>query len=53
MIGSTREAEYGDPNPNQTAEDNKKRYKIPQQPKDEQQEEEEEVPDWDGDEDPA
>ena len=35
VSGSTREAEYGDPNPDQTAKDNKKTYKIPQQPKDE------------------
>ncbi len=38
VSGSTREAEYGDPNPDQTAKDNQKRNKIPQQPKDEQRE---------------
>ena len=58
VSGSTREAEYGDPNPDQTAKDNKKKHKIPQQPKDErpeeeEEEEEEEVPDWGGDEGPA
>ena len=54
VSGSTRAAEIPDCDPERTARDNKKTYKIPQQPKDEQPEEEEEFrPDWGGDEGPA
>ena len=41
VCGSTREAEIADFDPERTARLNKKTYKIPQQPKDEQPEEEE------------
>jgi hypothetical protein len=54
VCGSTREAEIPDFDPELTARLNKKTFKIPQQPKDEQPEEEEEFrPDWGGDEGPA